>query len=67
MAPLKDLDVKQMKQSTLKRISLIVLSSSNKWQSLHLARVDKIRVVKDCLDFIIDERIKTTKIILKPT
>ena len=62
--PLKDLDIKRL---TLKTISLIALSSSNRSQSLHLARTDKIRVAENCLDFVIDQRIKTTKRLLKPT
>ena len=56
-----------LKQLTLKTVALIALTSSNRGQSIHLADISKMTVTKDYVTFIINNRIKTTKRVLKPT
>ena len=61
--PLED---KNLKLLTLKTISLITISSSDRGQYLHLARVDKTRISEDCIEFIIGKKTKTTRKVIKP-
>ena len=56
-----------LKQLTLKTIALIALSSSDRGQTLHLASINNMSVSEDKVEFIIRDRVKTTRRVLKPT
>ena len=56
-----------MKQLTLKTIALIALSSSDRSQTLHLASLGNMSISEEKVEFIIRERTKTTRKILKPS
>lgn len=62
--PIESLDLKTL---TLKTIALMALSSSDRGQTLHLASTKNIVVSKEKVEFVITDRTKTTRKILKPT
>ena len=55
-----------LKQITLKIIALLAISSSDRGQTLHLANIDDMVLESDCIKFVIKDRLKTTRKILKP-
>ena len=55
-----------LRQLTLKTVSLMALSSSDRGQTLNLVSLDNLVVDSD-LKFVIKERIKTTRRVLRPT
>ena len=63
--PLENLDLRKL---TLKTVALISLTSSgsDRGQSVHLANVKNTVVKDDSIEFVIFDRIKTTRKILKP-
>ena len=61
--PPQDLSLKNL---TLKTLALIALSSSDRGQTLHLASVNSMSITSQSVDFIVKERTKTTRRILKP-
>ena len=56
-----------LKQLTLKTIALIAISSSDRGQTLHLASTGSMEIHPDKVIFIVRERVKNTRKILKPT
>ena len=62
--PMEELSLKLL---TLKTVALIALTSSDRGQSIHLANINNMSVAEDHIDFVIKDRIKTTKKFLKPT
>ena len=56
-----------LKDLTLKTIALIALSSSDRGQTLHLASTRNMRISDSKIEFVIVDRIKTTRKVLKPT
>ena len=56
-----------LKELTLKTVALVALTSSDRGQTLHLARSDKM-VLNDngSLEFLIHDRIKSTRRVIKP-
>jgi hypothetical protein len=55
-----------LKQLTLKTLALIALTSSDRGQTLHLMNIEHTTVSDEGISFIIDQRLKTTRRILKP-
>ena len=55
-----------LEQLTYKTIALIAVSSSDRGQTLHMAKVDDIKVHSDRVEFVINEKTKGTRKILKP-
>ena len=56
-----------LKELTLKTLALMALSSSDRGQTLHMANVNNVRKNDEgTLEFVIFERTKTTRKILKP-
>ena len=62
--PLENLSLRQL---TLKTAALIALSSSDRGQTLHLAKLCNMLIEKDCIKFVIKERTKSTRKVLRPT
>ena len=62
--PLSSLSLKQI---TLKTISLIALSSSDRGQTLHLASVKSMVILEDRIQFIVREKVKNTRKTIRPT
>ena len=62
--PIEDLSLKDL---TLKTIALVALTSSDRGQTLHLASVENMEVLPDKILFVIRERVKNTRKVLKPT
>ena len=56
-----------MKQLTLKCVSLLALTSSDRGQSIHLTNINQMHVSDGHIKFVINKRIKTTRRVLKPT
>ena len=57
-----------LKQLTLKTIALIALTSSDRGQTIHKANIDNMLVGEDSsIKFIIKDKLKTTRKVLKPT
>ena len=61
--PISSLSLKQL---TLKTIALIALSSSDRGQTLHLMDIERTHISNDGIEFVIKDRIKTTRRDLKP-
>ena len=61
------IDSISLKFLTLKVIALIALTSSDRGQTLHLASTKDMIVSDDKIEFIVRDKIKTTKKVLKPT
>ena len=61
------LDSLSLKQLTLKTIALIALTSSDRGQTLHKATIHNMKVSSNKIEFVIRERVKNTRKILKPT
>ena len=61
--PIETLDLRTL---TLKTIALIALSCSDRGQTIHLASIKNMCISEDKIDFIINDKIKTTRKILKP-
>jgi hypothetical protein len=55
-----------MKQLTLKTLALIALTSSDRGQTLHLMNIENTTISKEGISFIIDQRLKNTRRVLKP-
>ena len=55
-----------MKQLTLKTIALLALTSSDRGQTIHLTKISNMTMDGDDLKFVIKDRIKTTRRVLKP-
>ena len=62
--PIQNLSLKQL---TLKTIALIALSSSDRGQTIHLASINNMEVSDNKIKFVIRERLKNTRKIIKPT
>ena len=62
--PFSELSLKQL---TLKTISLIALTSSDRGQTIHLASVNNMKIYPNKIDFIIRDKVKNTRKILKPS
>ena len=62
--PINDLSLKQV---TLKTIALIALSSSDRGQTLHLANVKDMNVTPSKIEFVVRQKLKHTRNVLKPT
>ena len=56
-----------LRQLTLKTIALIALSSSDRGQTLHLASVNNMNVSSNKIEFVIRQKLKHTRKILRPT
>ena len=55
-----------LKLLTIKTLTLIALSSSDRGQTLHLMKIDNVAESPTGIDFVIFDPIKTTKRVLKP-
>ena len=55
-----------LKKLTLKTLALIAISSSDRGQTLHLLNINKVHLSPNKLSFVITDRLKTTKRVLKP-
>ena len=55
-----------MKQLTLKTIALLALTSSDRGQTIHLTKISNMTMDGDEIKFVIKDRIKTTRRVLKP-
>ena len=62
--PIDDLSLKSL---TLKTIALIALTSSDRGQTLHLASLKNMEILPDKIQFVIRDRVKGTRKVLKPT
>lgn len=62
--PLESLTLKQL---TLKTIALIALTSSDRGQTLHKATIHNMKISPNKIEFVIREKVKNTRKILKPT
>ena len=63
--PMESLSLKQL---TLKTIALLALTTSDRGQTLHKANIENMLFCEDnSVKFIIKEKLKTTRKILKPT
>ena len=62
--PLEDLPFREL---TLKTVALIALTSSDRGQTLHLAKLSDMVIEPNGIKFVIKDRIKTTRRVLKPT
>lgn len=56
-----------MKKLTLKTISLMALSCSDRGQTIHMASIDSMTIYDSKIEFIINQRRKNTRRVLKPT
>lgn len=56
-----------LKELTLKTVALIALTSSDRGQTIHLAKINRMHIDEKYVEFYITERIKTTGRILSPT
>lgn len=63
-SPIDDLSLKCL---TLKTIALMALTSSDRGQTLHLASLDNMEILPDKIQFVIRDRVKGTRKVLKPT
>ena len=61
------IDSLSLRQLTLKTIALIALSSSDRGQTLHLASVNNMNVSPNKIEFVIRQKLKHTRKILRPT
>ena len=61
--PIDSLDLKKL---TLKTIALMALTSSDRGQTLHLASPKSMTISEDKVEFIILDRTKTTRKVLRP-
>ena len=50
-----------LKQLTLKTVALIALTSSDRAQTIHALRVDRVSVTNQGLEFVIFDRLKTSR------
>lgn len=55
-----------LKQLTLKTLALIALTCSDRGQTLHLMDLNKMAYTDEGIDFVIFDRLKTTRKVLKP-
>ena len=62
--PLDDLSLKNL---TLKTIALIALTSSDRGQTLHKATIHNMKISPTKIEFVIREKVKNTRKVLKPT
>ena len=61
------LDQLSLRDLTLKTIALLALSSSDRGQTLHLAKISNMIVDEEGIKFVIKERAKSTRKTLRPT
>lgn len=61
--PMSSLSLKNL---TLKTVALIALSSSDRGQSIHMASTKNMIISPNKVEFLIKDRIKTTRKVLKP-
>lgn len=61
--PASDISLKDL---TFKTLALVALTSSDRGQTIHQMRVDQFTRTDNGLDFVIFNRLKTTRKILKP-
>ena len=61
--PLEDLSLKLL---TLKTIALMALSSSDRGQTLHLAKISQMISDEEGVHFVVKERTKSTRKVLRP-
>ena len=50
-----------LKQLTLKTVTLIALTASDRAQTIHALRVDRVAITTQGLEFVIFDRLKTTR------
>lgn len=60
------IDSLELKRLTLKTIALMALTSSDRGQTLHLARLKFMTISEDKIEFLILDKTKTTRKVLKP-
>ena len=61
------IDTLNLRELTLKVIALIALSSSDRGQTLHLASLKNMVISDKKVDFVITDKVKSTRKFLKPT
>ena len=57
--PIRDLSLKQL---TLKAIALMTVTASDSGKSLHLAKLNQTNINQVCIEFVIKDFIKTSRI-----
>lgn len=61
--PISELSLKQL---TLKTIALIALTCSDRGQTIHLMNIEKTHIDEDGISFVIFDRLKSTRKVIKP-
>ena len=62
--PMESLSLKNL---SLRTIALLALTSSDRGQTLHLASLDNMVIEENSLKFVVKDRVKTTRKVLRPT
>ena len=55
-----------LKKLTIKTIALLALSSSDRGQTLHLLNLNNMEIGRDSIKFVILDKLKTTRKVIKP-